>query len=92
MAHGTAPRGCAQHVPDTQCVCLADSEADIYELFSEPRGEVPIHWLVRACQNRSIQPPEISMSACEDIATTAGEPDIVQHFVNKWRATSAVHE
>ena len=44
--------------PNTTCVCVSDSESDIYEMFSEPRsnsadGSVPeIHILVRACQTR----------------------------------------
>jgi hypothetical protein len=50
-----AAREVAQACPETVCVCVGDSEADIYELFSESRktdtGEV--HLLVRACQSRS---------------------------------------
>jgi hypothetical protein len=46
-------RQVAQELPKVQCVCVADSEADIYELFAEPRGEVPVHWLIRACQDRA---------------------------------------
>src|SRR5439155_26829610 len=42
-------REVAQQLPGVQCVCVADSEADIYELFAEPRGEQPVHWLIRAC-------------------------------------------
>lgn len=54
----------ASQVPTVKCVCIADSEADIYELFTE-RREKPltessnagsIHWLVRACQDRAIIP------------------------------------
>lgn len=48
-------REIAQNLPDTQCICIADSEADIYEVFSEPRGDVPVHWVIRACQNRTLQ-------------------------------------
>ena len=44
----------AQQLPGVRCVCIADSEADIYELFAEPRGEQPIDWLIRACQNRAV--------------------------------------
>jgi hypothetical protein len=47
-------RKLAQEMPEVQCVCVADSEADIYELFAEPRGERPVHWLIRACQDRAI--------------------------------------
>jgi hypothetical protein len=49
-----AARQVAQDLPGVCCVCIADSEADIYELFSEPRGEQPIHWLIRACQDRAL--------------------------------------
>jgi hypothetical protein len=48
-------RELVQQVPGVHCVCLADSEADIYELFAEPRGERPIDWLIRACQDRASQ-------------------------------------
>jgi Transposase DNA-binding/Transposase Tn5 dimerisation domain/Transposase DDE domain len=46
-------RNIAQEMPSVQCVCVADSEADIYELFAEPRGEHPVHWLIRGCQDRA---------------------------------------
>jgi hypothetical protein len=46
-------RTIAQEMPEVQFVCIADSEADIYEVFAEPRGEQPVHWLVRACQDRA---------------------------------------
>ena len=43
--------------PETECICVADSEADIYELFAEPRrtstsGE--LHLLVRAAHDRKL--------------------------------------
>jgi hypothetical protein len=46
-------RALAQQLPEVQCVCVADSEADIYEWFAEPRGAA--HWLVRACQDRAVE-------------------------------------
>jgi len=49
-----AARAVAQQLPAVQCVCVADSEADIYELFAEARGEHPIDWLIRACQDRAL--------------------------------------
>lgn len=45
-------RALAQEFPEVQCVCVGDSESDIYHLFAEPRGEYPVHWLIRACQER----------------------------------------
>ena len=46
----------AQRCPSTELVCLANSEADIYELLAEATTE-PHHvdWIVRACQNRALQ-------------------------------------
>jgi Transposase DNA-binding/Transposase Tn5 dimerisation domain/Transposase DDE domain len=46
-------RKIAQEFPTVQCICIADSEADIYEMFAEPRGEHPVHWLIRACYDRA---------------------------------------
>jgi hypothetical protein len=48
-------REVAQQLPDTQCVMIADSEADIFELFAEPRGQQHVQWLIRACQDRRLQ-------------------------------------
>ncbi len=50
-------RELAGGLPGTTCVCVADSDADVYELFAEPRGEPPVHWLVRACQDRALRGP-----------------------------------
>jgi hypothetical protein len=45
----------AHDLPQTQLICVADSEADIYELLvagqTEPRS---VEWIVRACQNRAV--------------------------------------
>jgi hypothetical protein len=39
----------------TQMICLADSEADIYEALAEATREPTcIDWIVRACQNRAL--------------------------------------
>ncbi len=54
-------RALAQQTPATQCVGIADSEGDIYEVFAGPRGEQPVHWLIRACQDRACQGPGDSM-------------------------------
>jgi hypothetical protein len=48
-------RALAQQCPGVTCVCVADSEADIYELFVEDRGTAnPIQFVVRLCQERSV--------------------------------------
>ena len=44
--------------PNTRFVCVADSEADIYELLVEAQAPPQeIEWVVRAAQNRALQPP-----------------------------------
>jgi len=49
-----AAREVAEVCPETTCVCVGDSESDIYELFSESRSTThgEVHLLVRACQTR----------------------------------------
>jgi hypothetical protein len=52
-----ASREVAENCPQTECVCVADSEADIYELFSEPRTtrrQRELHLLVRATHDRAL--------------------------------------
>jgi hypothetical protein len=47
----------AKSCPETQCICVADSEADLYELFCEPRqttGTGELQLLIRACHDRSL--------------------------------------
>lgn len=45
----------AQHCPSTQFICVADSEADIYEVLVEGTSEPKkIDWIVRACQSRAL--------------------------------------
>ena len=49
-------RDLAEEVSQTQLVCVADSESDIYELFEESQGGPEnLDWIVRACQNRSLR-------------------------------------
>jgi len=46
----------AEAIPGTQFVCVADSEADIYELLQESQEETEeLDWVVRACQDRALQ-------------------------------------
>ena len=59
-------REVAQRCPQTTCVCIADSEADIYELFAEPRGaEHPVHWLIRLCQERGLDTADTDAADAE---------------------------
>jgi hypothetical protein len=66
-------RAVAQALPEVCCVCVGDSEADIYELFAEPRGERPVHWLIRACHtDRGVQQPCATAAETADV-DTAGD-------------------
>lgn len=48
-------RAFAECCPTTKCVYVADSEADIYEVYAEARGDInPIHWVIRLCQDRAL--------------------------------------
>jgi hypothetical protein len=49
----------AGQYPETTFVCVADSEADIYEVFVAGATTArPAEWIVRACQNRALQPAQ----------------------------------
>jgi hypothetical protein len=51
-------RQAARQLPGTQCICIADSEADIYELLAEPReiGDGrSIDFIFRACRERVLE-------------------------------------
>jgi hypothetical protein len=48
-------RAVAAAAPGTRCILVADSEADISEVFAEPRGDTnPLDWIIRACQDRAL--------------------------------------
>ena len=71
-------RAAAQDMPDTTCVCIADSEADIYELLAEPRGERPVHWLIRACHaDRILMPPASAQPENTVAGVAAADADAV---------------
>lgn len=45
----------AQQSPATQCVCVADSESDIYEVFTAGTAAgTRVDWIIRACQDRAL--------------------------------------
>lgn len=47
----------ARRHPQTQIICLGDSEADIYDLLAEAAAaEGTAHWIVRSCYDRVLQP------------------------------------
>jgi hypothetical protein len=53
----------AKAIPDTQFICVADSEADIYELLEESQEEPKqLDWIIRACHDRAIQVDDVNTS------------------------------
>jgi len=74
--------------PQTRFLCVADSEADIYELFVEAQSERPkVDWIVRACHNRALaqdQPNNTSYNT---------EPNHIREQVltNKVLFTQTIH-
>lgn len=67
-------RATAQRVPETTCVCVGDSEADIYELFAEPRGATAVHWLIRAAQDRVVLASPAQTPQATDSREAAEDP------------------
>ncbi len=66
-------RTLAEQAPHTQLVVIADSEGDIYEVLAEPRGDRPVHWLIRAVHDR--------------VVSVAGEPDETHRLREQVQAT-----
>jgi hypothetical protein len=65
----------AARCPTTQFICVADSEADIYEVLVEGMREPHAgDWIVRACQNRAL--------LCE-IGQNAGEKYVREHVLDQ---------
>jgi hypothetical protein len=65
----TAAQSMAMAQPQVRMICLADSEADIYEYLSHLPRTTPAqeaqgtaHWIVRACQDRVVLKPEEAAS------------------------------
>ena len=66
-------RQIAQATPQTKCVCVADSEADIYEVLAEPRGEEnPVEWLIRASYDRAVLADQNSLAGHLRATAAAG--------------------
>jgi hypothetical protein len=61
----------AKHCPGTQIVAVCDREADLYELFAEPRAP-NVHWLVRAAWDRRVAHPQAHLWAAMAAAPLLG--------------------
>jgi hypothetical protein len=65
----------ARRCPATQVICVADSEADIYEVLAEGMREPrSCDWIVRACQNRAL--------LCEN-GQNSGEKHVREHVLEQ---------
>ena len=79
-------RAVAQELPKTTCVCVADSEADIYELFMESRGtEHPVEWLIRACYDRILHEAPDGQATHLRMAAMAAEVLFTQNITVRGR-------
>lgn len=76
----------SQRAPETHFVCVADSEADIYELFVEAESDSGrVDWIVRACQDRALVeedrndalPEELEASSTRHLRETALGQDVL---------------
>jgi hypothetical protein len=65
----------AAEVPQTKIISIADSEADIYELFVEAASieGAKAEWIVRACQDRSLTAPTAQTDETDEIARKLSE-------------------
>ena len=66
--------------PATQCVCVADSEADLYELFVEPLPD-NLAWLVRGCHDRALSPENSGPHAAHVWERVAAAPALYRDTI-----------
>src|SRR5262249_42007031 len=58
----------AEQCPTTQIVCIADSEADIYEVIAEGAEEPrTADWIIRSCQERALVDDEEERDVAESL-------------------------
>lgn len=84
----------AREVPGTQVICVADSEADIFELFAA--GQAPAEgsraaWIVRGCQDRVLQTPAPEAGAEELAAAEATRSILARVAGEPCRYTGQLH-
>jgi transposase-like protein/transposase Tn5 family protein len=76
-----AHRVAARH-PATAVVCVADSEADVYEVLVEG-GKAPgtAGWVVRACQDRALAPAAAGGDGATLVSRRAAQPVLFERAV-----------
>ena len=84
-----AAREIAIASPDTLCVCIGDSEADIYELLSEPldtqNGQ--LHLLIRGCKDRNVNDPQFHKM----LDAVRSRPVIQERQIDVSKRTQKIH-
>lgn len=55
----------AEEVPQTQIICVADSEADIYEVIEAASEDGRPDFIIRACQDRALKNPSHAEDSVE---------------------------
>lgn len=55
----------AEEVPQTQIICVADSEADIYEVIEAASEDGRPDFIIRACQDRALKNPSPAEDSAE---------------------------
>jgi hypothetical protein len=72
----------AELSPATHLICVADSEADIYELLAEAQAEPRrIDWIVRACQDRALESEAESAAARHLREEVLAQPVLFSHQI-----------
>lgn len=74
----------AQECPQTQVICVSDSEGDIYECLAagqavEAAGRRPAAWIVRACQDRALA-KDPTADAAGPLFTAAAAGPVLQRL------------
>lgn len=67
----------AEEIPETQFVCVGDSESDVYEVLEQAqRQQAGLDWIVRAGQDRAlVKPPE---TGGNDVDEAADDPSLTR--------------
>lgn len=72
----------AARCPATRLVCVADSEADIYEVLAEGMAEPrTVDWIVRACQDRALHLQEKGAVEKHLREEVAAQPVLFTHTI-----------
>lgn len=73
----------AARCPGTRFISVCDSEADIYEVLAEAQTEPRrMDWIVRACQDRALQPEAGEPAARHILECVLGQPVLFSQTIS----------